>query len=91
MANCTDCNRYFHQPEDESWRVRCVACYVRMKARRAELRETAPVVDDQLRRELCENMRGLLQLTHPDKHGGSEAATKVTQWLLDVRSRIATR
>lgn len=29
--------------------------------------------------------RRLLQLAHPDKHGGSEAATKATQWLLENR------
>lgn len=30
-------------------------------------------------------IRRLLQLAHPDKHGGSEAATKATQWLLGQR------
>ncbi|CAK0780957.1 conserved hypothetical protein [Gammaproteobacteria bacterium] len=30
-------------------------------------------------------MRRLLQLCHPDKHNGSEAALKATKWLLDQR------
>lgn len=30
-------------------------------------------------------LRRLIQLVHPDKHGGSEAATKATQWLLEQR------
>lgn len=29
--------------------------------------------------------RRLIQLCHPDKHGGSTAATEVTRWLLEVR------
>ena len=32
--------------------------------------------------------RQLLQLCHPDKHGGSRAATEVSQWLNAVLSRI---
>jgi len=29
----------------------------------------------------------LIKLAHPDKHGGSELATKMTQWLLAHRSK----
>jgi hypothetical protein len=29
--------------------------------------------------------RRMIQLCHPDKHGGSTAATEVTRWLLEVR------
>ncbi len=32
-----------------------------------------------------EMMRRLLQLAHPDKHGGSDAATTATKWLLSQR------
>lgn len=30
-------------------------------------------------------LKRLIQLAHPDRHGGSEAATRVTQWLLEQR------
>ena len=33
-------------------------------------------------------VKRLLQLVHPDKHGGSEAATKATAWLLGLRDRV---
>lgn len=32
-----------------------------------------------------EQWRRLLQLVHPDRHGGSPAATEATKWLLEVR------
>jgi hypothetical protein len=30
----------------------------------------------------------LLQLCHPDRHNGSEAATIATRWLLSLRERL---
>jgi ribosomal protein L29 len=33
-------------------------------------------------------IKRLLQLCHPDKHGGSEAATNATQWLLKMRESL---
>ena len=30
-------------------------------------------------------LKRLIQLSHPDKHNGSEAATRATQWLLEQR------
>lgn len=44
--------------------------------------EAAPPPIDKAR------VRELLQLVHPDKHGGSELAQRVTQWLLDLRKRV---
>lgn len=35
--------------------------------------------------ELYEQLPRLIQLTHPDRHGGSLASQKATQWLLQVR------
>ena len=32
-----------------------------------------------------EMLRRLIQLAHPDRHGGSEASTKATRWLLEQR------
>lgn len=37
--------------------------------------------------ELVEHLPRLLQLCHPDRHGGSETANKVTQFLLALRKR----
>lgn len=39
-------------------------------------------------RELAENWRALVQLVHPDKHGGSPGATRLTQWLNDIKGRL---
>ena len=49
------------------------------------LRQPAP---SRLDRELAENWRSLLQLVHPDKHGGSQGATRMTQWLNDIKGRL---
>lgn len=39
-------------------------------------------------RELAEHWRALVQLVHPDKHNGSPGATRLTQWLNDVKGRL---
>lgn len=49
------------------------------------LRQPAP---SRLDRELAENWRALVQLTHPDKHGGSAGATRVSQWLNGLKGRL---
>lgn len=36
-----------------------------------------------------ENPRSWLLLTHPDKHGGSQAATEITRLLLAVRAALS--
>ena len=41
-----------------------------------------PGGDSGLEAEFQENLRALLMLCHPDKHGGSALATRITQWLL---------
>ena len=41
-----------------------------------------------LDRELAEQLPRLLLVCHPDKHSNSEASTRATQWLLDVRGRL---
>jgi len=45
--------------------------------------------DNSLENELVERMRSLLSLVHPDKHGGSKAATDITVWLLDIKEKAA--
>lgn len=39
-------------------------------------------------RELAEHWRSLVQLVHPDKHGGSPGATRLTQWLNEIKGRL---
>ncbi len=41
-----------------------------------------------LDRELSEHWRALIQCCHPDKHNGSRGATRLTQWLNDVKGRL---
>lgn len=87
VVYCLDCGQPYDRADEESWRVRCRRCYFNYKHERQEVRAHAPAVDD-LRRELLDNMRPLLQLAHPDKHNGSDTANRVTQWLLSLRDRI---
>ena len=49
------------------------------------LRQPPP---SRLDKELAENWRALVQLAHPDKHGGSPGATRLTQWLNDIKPRL---
>ena len=41
-----------------------------------------------LDRELAEHWRALMQLAHPDKHGGSPGATRITAWLNGIKERL---
>jgi hypothetical protein len=44
-----------------------------------------PLVSDL---ELRLRLPSLIRLCHPDKHGNSEAATEITQWLLKLRKKV---
>lgn len=35
--------------------------------------------------EFQKNLKDLIILSHPDKHGGHERAKRITQWLLELR------
>ncbi len=37
--------------------------------------------------EFQENLKDLIILSHPDKHGGHERAKRITQWLLQLRQK----
>lgn len=37
----------------------------------------------------AQRLRQLIRLCHPDLHGGSDLATGVTAWLLDLRKGVA--
>lgn len=82
-AICCDCGNNFARDDDEQWKVRCLRCWIARKGTNAS-RYADPIVA-----ELRLHMRGLLSLSHPDRHNGSKLATSTTQWLLDLRERIA--
>lgn len=102
-ATCCDCGSSFYREPDEHWKRRCYTCWKASKAqpectdenmhfyrigyeagRRAVEAFAAPEPPpiDKTR------LRELIQLAHPDKHGNSELAQRVTQWLLDLRKRV---
>jgi hypothetical protein len=58
---------------------------VRLRGEVARLRLQAPAVAAAALEPTM--LRRLLQLCHPDKHGGSTMAGEVTAWLLALRER----
>ena len=80
-------------PPDNFWQNRAVAAEREVEALQARvselvmqmLRQPKPSPID---RELAEQLPRLLLVCHPDKHNGSQAATKATQWLLNIRGRL---
>lgn len=81
MKTCPVCGNHFHQ--DQPWKKTCLSCW---KQRKGIETATAPapaapaIPPDMLAR--------LIRLCHPDRHGGSEAATVATQWLLEQRKEL---
>jgi hypothetical protein len=66
------------QAENAQLRAELVAVRAELaQARQRKPRATPAIPRDQWRR--------LVQLVHPDKHGGSQAAVKAAQWLNEVR------
>ena len=63
--------------QDQPWKRVCVPCYLERKGTTAITPIAPPIAPDMLRR--------LIQLCHPDKHAGSEAATTATRFLLELR------
>jgi len=103
-ATCTRCGSRFHREPEAEWKRLCLDCWKATKARtthrtkadadeclrwyrqgfeagRAEA-QTGPAQFDRQR------LRELLQLAHPDKHGGSALAVRVTQWLNDLKRGV---
>lgn len=87
LAWCVDCGRGFHRGADETWKARCIICF--KKSKREGSGETLrPAFDSALAAELRDMLPRLRQLCHPDRHDGSLAATKASQWLNDLRERL---
>ncbi len=83
IAHCVDCGGMFTREADATWKRLCLPCWRRTKAVADPLR-TAPTVQELDR----QRVRQLLQLCHPDRHGGSPLAQTITQWLLQLKTRI---
>ena len=96
-AICVSCGDTFNARG--AWQTLCATCFaarrrIDFEAVRAE-RDEALALLRALRRELerrppalampSDQWRRLVQLCHPDRHGGSDAATAATRWLLENR------
>ena len=88
-SRCTDCGEHFHREAEQTWKVRCLSCYIAHKSA-APARPAPPTVDPAYQ-EFLGNLRELIQLTHPDRHGGSPLSNRISGWLLSVRNRVAER
>jgi len=76
-STCIDCGARFRREYDQTWKVRCYACWKDRREVRPAPEPAAPIPPEMLRR--------LLQLCHPDRHANSVAANTATRWLLDQR------
>jgi hypothetical protein len=56
-----------------------------------ETLERQLTVPSALERELRKQLPRLIQLCHPDRHGGSEASNHATAWLLSVKRSLEVR
>ena len=89
---CSDCGKAFFRQLDETWKTRCVSCFVRHKNARVEIGPDYRALWEQADAE-CYRLRTRVsalerQLAHTDRHNNSTAATVATQWLLDVKRRL---
>jgi hypothetical protein len=82
-ASCTLCDKVFVRETSNRWKQLCLDCWRQKnglsREHKSHASSTAAIDQVMLRR--------LLQLCHPDRHGGSEASHAATQWLLTLRQR----
>lgn len=102
-STCTDCGSRFYRQPDETWKRRCLSCWKATKAtakptdhaeecfrwyqRGLEEGRQAAQPPQQIQFDR-DRLRQLLQLCHPDKHGGSDLAQRVTQWLNQIKRGV---
>lgn len=91
--DCHDCGAPFWRSPDEHWKVRCLDCWKATKTKEKaqhEGRATSKHSSQESTASIdAARLRQLMQLCHPDKHGGSELANKVTQWLAEMKRGVA--
>lgn len=85
LAHCSDCGSMFPRAAGEGWKLRCLPCWRAMRTQR----EAAPVPAVTATPIEPARVRQLIQLCHPDRHGGSPLAHDVTAWLLGLRREAA--
>ncbi len=84
---CPSCKtRTFTQ--DAPWKLLCVTCYLEHNPSKRRAPEPVPVVHAGAGIEPG-MLRRLIQLTHPDRHGNSEASNVATRYLLALRKEAA--
>jgi hypothetical protein len=81
-AACDACQCRFRRELDASWKKLRMHCWRATRA--GAMPPPVPAAQPQIPKEM---LRRLLQLTHPDRHAGSEAAQIATRWLLEQRGR----
>lgn len=86
FVKCQRCKSEFYRAADQTWKRLCLDCWRKTRDEPLDYRckrksATVPGLDALM-------LRRLLQLCHPDRHGGSEAATTATQFLLELRRKI---
>ena len=101
-ASCRECGDTFWRDEGEEWKRLCFSCWKERKrqeaSRESELQQEIEILRSNLataRREagaarpLLDRkfLKRIIALTHPDRHGNSEAATEITQQLLAIMQR----
>jgi hypothetical protein len=84
--NCRECGRSF-TPKKAYYHT-CSRCYFDGGEHSERRAEPGPHSADPIATELSAHLPLLIQLAHPDRHGGSQAATRATQWLLAMRKRL---
>ena len=57
------------------------------RLRRENIRLFNLAMDNPVESFVRDNMKTFLMLCHPDKHGNLEAATAITQWVIDIRDK----
>jgi hypothetical protein len=75
---CPACNvNEFWQ--DFAWKTYCLTCYISIKSCKPQ---EAPLKALQIDLVM---LRRLIQLTHPDRHSGSDSAHIATRYLLELK------
>jgi hypothetical protein len=82
-AQCTLCDKVFVRESSNRRKRLCLDCWRQKNglSREAGSHSAGAAGIDTVM------LRRLLQLCHPDRHGGSEASHTATQWLLTLRQR----
>lgn len=80
LCPCCEARTFYR---DAPWKLLCVSCYLERNPTKRRSTEPVPVAAAGIEPAM---LRRLIQLCHPDRHQGSEAATVATRFLLALRS-----